>query len=86
MLLKIVLAEDGPRCGLGRSGEMDGYQTLRLRLALVTGHPTAPSALNKNRAASREAYGRNIYGQSVLLARRLIEAGTRVACVSWRRC
>jgi hypothetical protein len=31
----------------------------------------------------RAAYGRNIYGQSVLLARRLIEAGTRVACVSW---
>jgi hypothetical protein len=33
--------------------------------------------------AVRERYGRNIYGQSVLLARRLIEAGTRVACVSW---
>jgi hypothetical protein len=31
----------------------------------------------------RENYGRNIYGQSVLLARRLIEAGTRVACISW---
>lgn len=31
----------------------------------------------------REAYGRNIYGQSVLLARRLIEAGTRVASISW---
>jgi hypothetical protein len=31
----------------------------------------------------REAYGRNIYGQSVLLARRLIEAGTRVATISW---
>src|SRR5262245_19148240 len=31
----------------------------------------------------RERYGRNIYGQSVLLARRLIEAGTRVACISW---
>ncbi|MFL5240680.1 MAG: DUF1501 domain-containing protein [Gemmataceae bacterium] len=31
----------------------------------------------------RDAYGRNIYGQSVLLARRLIEAGTRVACISW---
>jgi Protein of unknown function (DUF1501) len=31
----------------------------------------------------RESYGRNIYGQSTLLARRLIEAGTRVACVSW---
>lgn len=31
----------------------------------------------------RDAYGRNIYGQSVLLARRLIEAGTRIACISW---
>ncbi len=31
----------------------------------------------------RDSYGRNIYGQSVLLARRLIEAGSRVACVSW---
>ncbi len=31
----------------------------------------------------REAYGRNIYGQSVLLARRLIEAGTRVVSVAW---
>lgn len=33
--------------------------------------------------AVRERYGRNIYGQSVLLARRLIEAGTRVVTVSW---
>lgn len=32
---------------------------------------------------SRERYGRNIYGQSVLLARRLIEAGTRLVTVSW---
>ena len=31
----------------------------------------------------RESYGRNIYGHSVLLARRLIEAGTRVACIAW---
>ncbi len=34
-------------------------------------------------AKTRDAYGRNIYGQSVLLARRLIEAGTRVVCISW---
>jgi hypothetical protein len=32
---------------------------------------------------TREAYGRNIYGQSVLLARRLIEAGTRAVTLSW---
>jgi Protein of unknown function (DUF1501) len=31
----------------------------------------------------RDDYGRNIYGQSVLLARRLIEAGTRVVTISW---
>ena len=31
----------------------------------------------------RDRYGRNIYGQSVLLARRLIEAGTRVVALSW---
>ena len=32
---------------------------------------------------TRDAYGRNIYGQSVLLARRMIEAGSRVATISW---
>jgi hypothetical protein len=39
--------------------------------------------LDREPLPAREAYGRNIYGQSVLLARRLIEAGTRVACISW---
>ncbi len=34
-------------------------------------------------ASVRERYGRNIYGQSVLLARRLLEAGTRVVTMSW---
>ncbi len=33
--------------------------------------------------AVRDRYGRNIYGQSTLLARRLIEAGTRLVTVSW---
>jgi len=39
--------------------------------------------LTKEPDRVRDAYGRNIYGQSVLLARRLIEAGTRVVTVSW---
>src|SRR5437899_2190994 len=34
-------------------------------------------------SAVRERYGRNVYGQSVLLARRLVEAGTRVVTMSW---
>lgn len=39
--------------------------------------------ISEEPAATRESYGRNIYGQSVLLARRLIEAGTRVVSVAW---
>ncbi len=39
--------------------------------------------LSQESDAVREKYGRNIYGQSVLLARRLIEAGTRVVSIAW---
>ena len=39
--------------------------------------------IDQEPAARRDAYGRNIYGQSVLLARRLLEAGTRLVTVSW---
>jgi hypothetical protein len=39
--------------------------------------------LDGETAAVRDRYGRNVYGQSVLLARRLIEAGTRVVTMSW---
>ncbi len=39
--------------------------------------------LHREPRVVRERYGRNIYGQCVLLARRLIEAGTRLACISW---
>lgn len=39
--------------------------------------------INREPAQVRDAYGRNIYGQSLLLARRLVEAGTRVVCLSW---
>lgn len=39
--------------------------------------------LTKEPAATREQYGRNTFGQSCLLARRLVEAGTRVVEVIW---
>lgn len=39
--------------------------------------------LSLESAQTRDRYGRNIYGRSVLLARRLIEAGTRFVTVSW---
>src|SRR5438552_2900929 len=39
--------------------------------------------LNKETAETRERYGRNTFGQSLLLARRLVEAGTRFVEVIW---
>jgi hypothetical protein len=68
---------------VGKSGgELDAIQQKAFDLL------TAPATqkafrLDTESDRTRDAYGRNIYGQSVLLARRLIEAGTRVACISW---
>lgn len=39
--------------------------------------------LNNEPAAIRERYGYHLFGQSTLLARRLIESGTRLATVFW---
>ena len=39
--------------------------------------------LDQESGDTRARYGRNIYGQSTLLARRLIEAGTRFVTLSW---
>jgi hypothetical protein len=39
--------------------------------------------IDREPARIRDSYGRNIYGQSVLLSRRLLEAGTRVVTLSW---
>jgi hypothetical protein len=39
--------------------------------------------LNKEGGAARERYGRHTFGQSLLMARRLIEAGTRFVQVNW---
>jgi hypothetical protein len=41
--------------------------------------------LKRETAATRDRYGRHSWGQSVLLARRLIEAGVRLVHVNWPR-
>jgi hypothetical protein len=71
--------------GLGEAitaREMTGFQG---RAFDLLSSPATQRAfqLDREPARIRDNYGRNIYGQSVLLARRLIEAGTRVACISW---
>jgi hypothetical protein len=61
---------------------MDKFQMRALDL--LTGEQTQRAfRIGDEPLPVRESYGRNIYGQSVLLARRLIEAGTRVVTISW---
>lgn len=61
---------------------LDAYYDRALQLVL-SGRARDAFDLSKEPAAMRERYGRNTFGQSCLLARRLIEAGTRVVEVVW---
>jgi hypothetical protein len=62
--------------------EMAGFQGRAFDL-LCSSATQRAFQLEREPDSVRERYGRNIYGQSVLLARRLIEAGTRLSCISW---
>jgi len=56
----------------------------RRALGLLTSKATQQAfRIDEEPANVRDRYGRNIYGQSTLLARRLIEAGTRMVTLSW---
>ncbi len=65
-----------------RPGEMSRFQERACDL-LTSAAAQRAFRLDDEPLQLRDAYGRNIYGQSMLLARRLIESGTRLACVSW---
>ncbi|MCH2211426.1 MAG: DUF1501 domain-containing protein [Fuerstiella sp.] len=64
------------------SGIMEGLDTFKTQaLEMVTGdHMRAAFDLTAEETALRDQYGRHRYGQSALLARRLVEAGAR--CVN----
>ncbi len=61
-----------------------GYQRQAYEL-LTTGKARAAFAIDREPDKLRERYGRNRWGQCVLLARRLIEAGVRLVHVQWPR-
>lgn len=70
---------------LDASGEIDRLDALRQRaLALVTS-PAAKAALNLDaeKEALRDRYGRTIFGQNLILGRRLLEAGVPFVQVNW---
>ncbi len=62
--------------------KLDAYYEQALNL-VISGRAREAFALDREPAALRDAYGRNTFGQSLLLARRLVEAGTRVVEVVW---
>jgi hypothetical protein len=64
------------------SYNLDSYYDQALNL-IVSGRARQAFDLESETAAMRDRYGRNTFGQSCLLARRLVEAGTRVVEVIW---
>jgi len=81
-LFKQIAADSAGAIGVAATVEMDRMQARALDL-LTSQRTQAAFRLSDESPAVREAYGRNIYGQSTLLARRMIEAGTRFATISW---
>jgi hypothetical protein len=73
------------RVGGARAGQTQEMEGLQARACDLLTSSVAQRAfrLEQEPDRVRDAYGRNIYGQSLLLARRLVEAGTRLACISW---
>ena len=61
---------------------LDTYYEKALSL-ILSGRVRNALDLTKESPALRDRYGRHTFGQSALLARRLIEAGTRVVQVNW---
>ena len=62
--------------------QLDEYFDQALSL-VVSGKAREAFDLKQESEAVRDNYGRNTFGQSCLLARRLVEAGTRVVEVIW---
>ena len=61
---------------------LDDYYQKALNL-IVSGRARKAFDLSLEASEMRDRYGRNTFGQSCLLARRLVEAGTRVVEVIW---
>ncbi len=61
---------------------LDEYYDRALNL-VVSGRAREAFSLDQEPRDVRDRYGRNTFGQSLMLARRLVEAGTRVVEVIW---
>ena len=81
-LFEVVDSQLREQAGVNAADSMTGFQLRALQL-LTSENTQRAFRLSEEPDAVRDAYGRNTYGQSTLLARRLIEAGTRLVTLSW---
>lgn len=73
---------------LDRHAGIGAWDRLRQRAWSLATSSATRKALNlqEEKAELRDRYGRNLFGQSVLMARRLVEAGTRFVTVHYDTC
>ncbi|MCA9146406.1 MAG: DUF1501 domain-containing protein [Planctomycetales bacterium] len=83
LLAKVEQPFDSQRRGPGVQ-LFDKFQQQAFDL-LTSGKAQEAFAIEKEPAQVRERYGNNRWGQCVLLARRLVEAGVRLVHVQWPR-
>ncbi len=78
---------DTVRANVARAGAAGRFHEHTLQaFDLLTGKSARRAfEIGEETEATRDRYGRNRFGQSVLLARRLVEAGTALVQVNWTR-
>ncbi len=81
--LRKLLEKQDSALQRGRVG--DGFDAYRDRAMRMIAAPQVRAAfdLNAEDPRMRDRYGRNEYGESFLLARRLVEAGVKAISVTW---
>jgi len=86
-LLKLIDAADrsAQSARFTRAGTRSGLERFREQAFALLTAPEAKAAfdINQEPDSIRDAYGRNEYGESILTARRLIEAGTKLVTMVW---
>jgi hypothetical protein len=78
-----LIEEHDRRLQAGRAGEaLGGFREQAFRM-VSSAQARQAFQLEREPPALRDRYGRNEYGESFLLARRLVEAGVRLVTVVW---
>ncbi len=83
--LELLKELDAQRADLQRAANAESYQSHQRRAVELLSSAEVRRAfdLSQESESTRERYGRNLHGQCVLMARRLVEHGVRLVSVNW---